>query len=292
MTQPPQPLFEMSLLARRRDRAMRLGFAEGAHFLHLLAGDVVAERLGDVTRHFERAAVIGAADGAFLSRVGQEAVSYEPSALMARAAGGRVDACDVLPLAEGAHDLILSNLLLHWQNDPVGHLIQARRALAPDGLLIASAFAGQTLHELRAALAEAEVEVTGGLSPRVAPMAEIRDLGGLLQRAGLAMPVADIERQVVTYPSALHLMRDLRAMGETSILAARPRKPLRRDVLMRACEIYARHFPAEGGVRATFEIVFLTGWAPGPNQPVALRPGSARTRLAEALNTVEHDPEA
>jgi hypothetical protein len=154
--------------------------------------------------------------------------------------------------------------------------------------MLAALFGGQTLNELRSSLAEAEVECEGGLSPRVAPMAEIRDLGGLLQRAGFAMPVADSERLVVTYATPLHLMRELRAMGETNILTGRRRRPMRRATLMRACEIYARHFgAADGRVRATFEIVFLTGWAPGPGQPKPLRPGSATTRLANALGTEE-----
>ncbi len=154
--------------------------------------------------------------------------------------------------------------------------------------MLAALFGGQTLNELRTSLAEAEVECEGGLSPRVAPMAEIRDLGGLLQRAGFAMPVADSERLVVTYATPMHLMRELRAMGETNILTARRRQPMRRATLMRACAIYAEHFGApDGRVRATFEIVFLTGWAPGPDQPKALRPGSATARLADALGAEE-----
>jgi len=207
---------------------------------------------------------------------------------MAAAAGAEVLTGETLPLTEGAFDLVVSTLLLHVANDPVGQLIQMRRALKPDGLMLAALFGGQTLSELRASLAEAEVECEGGLSPRVAPMAEIRDLGGLLQRAGFAMPVADSERLTVTYATPLHLMRELRAMGETNILTARRRQPMRRKTLMRACEIYAEHFGApDGRVRATFEIVFLTGWAPGPAQPKALRPGSATVRLADALGAEE-----
>jgi SAM-dependent methyltransferase len=207
---------------------------------------------------------------------------------MAAAAGGSVLSGETLPLEAGSQDLIVSTLLLHLANDPVGQLIQMRQALTPDGLMLAALFGGQTLNELRSSLAEAEVECEGGLSPRVAPMAEIRDLGGLLQRTGFALPVADSERLVVTYATPLHLMRELRAMGETNILAARRRRPMRRATLMRACEIYAEHFGApDGRVRATFEIVFLTGWAPGPGQPKALRPGSATARLADALGTRE-----
>ena len=156
------------------------------------------------------------------------------------------------------------------------------------GCSSAALFGGETLAELRAALTEAEVAVTGGLSPRVAPMGELRDLGGLLQRGGLALPVADSRRFDVTYASALHLMRDLRAMGETNVLRARLRVPTRRAVMLRAAEIYAARYPAPGGrVRATFEVVFLTGWAPGPDQPRPLRPGTARARLADALGVPE-----
>jgi SAM-dependent methyltransferase len=195
---------------------------------------------------------------------------------------------ETLDLAPGAHDLVIHALCLHWANDPVGQLVQCRRALRPDGFLLATLFGGETLADLRRALAEAEARLAGGLSPRVAPMAEIRDLGALLQRAGFAMPVADAERLTVTYATPLHLMRELRAMGETNILSARRRQPLRRATLTRACEIYASHFAtAEGRVRATFEIVFLTGWAPAPDQPQPLRPGSANARLADALGVPE-----
>ena len=178
---------------------------------------------------------------------------------------------------------------LHWSNDPVGQLIQMRRALRPDGLMIAAMFGGQTLAELRDVLSRAEVEITGGLSPRIAPMGEIRDLGGLLQRDGLTMPVADSERLPVTYTDAVALMHDLRAMGETNILADRRRVGLSKAFLQRILDLYASDYPAEDGrIRATFEIVFLTGWAPSPDQPKALRPGSAKKRLADALAVPEH----
>jgi len=194
----------------------------------------------------------------------------------------------VLALEPGAHDLVVHALCLHWAQDPVGQLIQCRRALRPDGLFLGALFGGQTLHELRAVLAEAEAAVTGGLSPRVLPMAEIRDLGGLLQRAGFALPVADGAARRVLYRDALHLMHDLRAMGEANALAARPRHPLRRAVLTDAAQRYAVAFGAEEGrVSATFETIFLTGWAPDDSQQKPLRPGSATTRLADALNTPE-----
>ena len=295
MSEPQQDLFDFAALARRRDRAMSLGFARGADggadFLHREVTGLLAERLAEVTRAFPQIALIGTGAGvvaAALRPDGAGLTQLDPSPAMAAAAGAEVLTGETLPLAEGAFDLVVSTLLLHVANDPVGQLIQMRRALKPDGLMLAALFGGQTLSELRASLAEAEVECEGGLSPRVAPMAEIRDLGGLLQRAGFAMPVADSERLTVTYATPLHLMRELRAMGETNILTARRRQSMRRKTLMRACEIYAEHFGApDGRVRATFEIVFLTGWAPGPDQPKALRPGSATVRLADALGAEE-----
>jgi SAM-dependent methyltransferase len=291
MNERQQTLFEFAALAGRRDRAMRLGFAGGADFLHREVAGLMADRLAEVTRDLPRAALIGTGAGvvaAALRPDGAGLTQLDPSPAMAAEAGAQVLAGDTLPLAEGAFDLVVSTLLLHLANDPVGQLIQMRRALKPDGLMLAALFGGQTLNELRSALAEAEAECEGGLSPRVAPMAEIRELGGLLQRAGFAMPVADTERLVVTYATPLHLMRELRAMGETNILTARRRQPMRRATLMRACELYAQHFGApDGRVRATFEIVFLTGWSPGPDQPKALRPGSAASRLADALDARE-----
>ncbi|PIL21790.1 hypothetical protein P775_02120 [Puniceibacterium antarcticum] len=195
---------------------------------------------------------------------------------------------DVLDLREGAHDLVIHCLGLHWANDPVGQLIQCRRALRPDGLSLTLAFGGQTLNELRSVLGQAEIDITGGLSPRVAPMGEIRDLGALLQRAGLALPVADSMPLTVSYGSALTLMRDLRAMGETNALTDRLRKPTRRAVLLRAAELYADTYgDADGRIPATFEIIALTGWAPDAGQQQPLRPGSAAARLADALGTRE-----
>lgn len=195
---------------------------------------------------------------------------------------------EMLALTPGAQDLVINALTLHWANDPVGQLVQCRRALRPDGLFIGMMFGGQTLHELRACLAEAEAEVTGGLSPRVLPMAEIRDLGALLQRAGFALPVADAFTKTVRYRDALHLMRDLRAMGEGNALQARLRRPTGRRVLLRAAHIYHERFGgADGRIPATFEVICLTGWAPHDSQQKPLRPGSAAFRLAEALHAAE-----
>lgn len=195
---------------------------------------------------------------------------------------------EVLDLAESDHDLVIHAMVLHWANDPVGQLIQCRRALRPDGLLLVVCLGGQTLHELRAALGQAEVEVTGGLSPRVAPMGEIRDLGALLQRAGLALPVADSAILTTSYETPLHLMRDLRAMAETNVLANRIRTFTKRAVLLRGTQIYAESFTgSDSRITATFELITLTGWAPDASQPQPLRPGSAAQRLADALKTVE-----
>jgi SAM-dependent methyltransferase len=190
-------------------------------------------------------------------------------------------------LGEEAHDLVIHAMGLHWANDPVGQLVQCRRALRPDGLLIALMFGGQTLSELRAALAQAESQVTGGLSPRVLPMGEIRDLGGLLQRAGLALPVADSITQTALYRDMFHLMRDLRGFGEASALAARPRHFTRPAILHRAGEIYRESYARPDGlIPATFEVICLTGWAPHADQQKPLRPGSATARLEDALNGV------
>ena len=192
---------------------------------------------------------------------------------------------EVLALQPGVHDLVIHALSLHWANDPVGQLVQCRHALRPDGLLIAVLFGGQTLHELRAALAEAEARVTGGLSPRVAPMGEIRDLGSLLQRAGLALPVADAMPLTVSYAGLTALMHDLRAMGEANALAARLRRPTRAGVFAKAETIYRTAFGTPAGrIPATFDIVTLTGWAPAPDQQKPLRPGSATHRLADVLH--------
>ncbi|MFO1141460.1 MAG: methyltransferase domain-containing protein [Amaricoccus sp.] len=274
MTNAPD-LFDADLLARRRARARRIG---GADFLHAAVADEVSERLGEINRTFRAPAVVGPR-AALWAEILAEGGLPAPLAV----ADG-----EVLALGEAAHDLVVHGLALHWVNDPVGQLVQARRALVPDGLFIAALFGGETLGELRAALAEAEVATLGGLSPRVAPMGEIRDLGGLLQRAGFALPVADSRRFDVSYPDAVALMRDLRAMGETNVMRDRLRRPLRREMLARAAAVYAERFGLpDGRVRASFDVVFLTGWAPAAGQPRPLRPGSATSRLADALGTVE-----
>lgn len=272
---PPMPsppvLFDADLLARRRARAAHMP----EDFLRLAVAEEISERLKEVNRTFRAPAIVGPR-GALWA----EALGFPGARLVADT--------DALDLEPGAHDLVVHALALHWANDPVGQIAQARRALCPDGLFLGVLFAGETLRELREALALAEIELLGGLSPRVAPMGEIRDLGGLLQRAGLALPVADGLRFDVTYPDPFRLMRDLRAMGETSVLVDRLRRPTPRAVFARASALYAERFALpDGRLPATFEVVVLTGWAPAPDQQKPLRPGSARTRLADALGVPE-----
>ncbi|WP_407668426.1 methyltransferase domain-containing protein [Nioella nitratireducens] len=272
MTRPV--LVDQQALARHRARA-RL---DRAGFLHDEARFELQERLLDVNRSFTDPAVITPFPDLWRD--------FLPKARLVRDA-------EVLDLAPGAHDLVCHVMGLHWAEDPVGQLVQCRRALRPDGLLMVVMLGGETLSELRAVLAQAETEVMGGLSPRVAPMGEIRDLGGLLGRAGLSLPVADRLPRRVTYQTMFHLLRDLRAMGETNALAARHRAPPPRALFARAAQIYAENYPAEDGrIAASFELVFLTGWSPHESQQKPLRPGSAAARLAEALNTTEFDDTA
>jgi SAM-dependent methyltransferase len=195
---------------------------------------------------------------------------------------------EALPFRDGALDLVVSALALQFVNDLPGTLIQTRRALRPDGLLLAALIGGDTLTELRQAFAAAESEIEDGISPRIAPFADVRDMGALLQRAGFALPVTDVDRVVVRYASPLALMHDLRRMGATNPLVERSRRPLRRATLRRMLEVYAERFSdADGRIRATFEIVWLSGWAPHESQQKPLAPGSARQRLADALGVEE-----
>ncbi|WP_371055851.1 class I SAM-dependent methyltransferase [Rhodosalinus sp. K401] len=260
---------DRAALSRNRARARK----RPVTFLHEAARADLEDRLAMVNREFTAPAVI----------------SPMPDLWQGIAPGARhVAPAETLELAEGAHDLVIHAMDLHWADDPVGQLVQCRRALRPDGFFLAVLAGGQTLHELRAALGQAETEATGGLSPRVVPMGEIRDLGALLQRAGFALPVADSFALKASYPSALHLMRELRAMGEGNALDARLRRPTGRKVILRAAELYSEAFgTSEGRVTATFELVVLTGWAPAADQPRPLRPGSANARLADALGTTE-----
>lgn len=261
-------LFDRTALALHRARARA-----DALFLHHAAIDEVQDRLSMVNKTFMAPAIISP-----FPQVWDDLLS-----------DAQIVADDeVLTLTPGAHDLVIHAMALHWANDPVGQLIQCLRALRPDGLLLAVCLGGDTLTELRAALGQAEIEISGGLSPRVAPMGELRDLGGLLQRAGLALPVADAVPLTAEYRDIWHLMHDLRAMGETNTLSARLRHATRRAVFERAQQVYADHFTTPSGrLRATFELICLTGWSPDDSQPKPLRPGSAQTRLADALRTAE-----
>ncbi len=272
MQNPPQ-LFDTNALTLHRARAARSHNA--AWFLHKLAADCVHERLQDINRTFIKPAFVGWAPDIWQKALGSISVI--------------VPDAELIDLKKTNHDLIINGLTLHCANDPIGQLVQMRRALQPDGLMIAAMFGGQTLNELRTAFAEAEARIEGGISPRVAPMGEIRDLGALLQRAGFALPVADSITVNVEYETLTHLMKDLRNMGETNALFARHRI-LKRETLAMAADVYSSNYTkASGRIAATFEIVFLTGWAPSDDQQKPLRPGSAQQKLADALGVTEHD---
>jgi SAM-dependent methyltransferase len=288
-------LFDRKLLRRRRSRAARRG--DAPDFLLRRAGEDMAERLMGIQRPFAKVLVAGAHAASLAGILAPALTGDAPGIVMDSGeafpgAAGRWAAVaadeEALPFRDGAFDLIVSALSLHLVNDLPGALIQIRRALTPDGLFLASVLGGATLAELRQAFTEAEAELEGGVSPRVAPMADIRDLGGLLQRAGFALPVTDADPVTVTYATPLALMQDLRAMGAANVMTARRKTPLRRATLLRAAEIYAERFPAAGGrVRATFEIIHLSGWSPHESQQKPLKPGSAVARLADALGARE-----
>ena len=266
-------LIDRPALDRRRARAQRHGLDL---FLHQQVVDEVQERLIEVNRSFTAPAIVAGFKSPWQDLGG------------ALADATLVEDADLLALEPQAHDLVIHSLCLHAANDPVGQIIQCRRALKPDGLFIAVLLGGNTLHELRAALAEAETRLTGGLSPRVVPMGDIRDLGALLQRAGLALPVADSHVQTLLYSDLSRLYADLRAMGETNALTQRHRRFASRALFEQTARIYAQSFGRDTGqLPATVETVYLTGWAPDATQQQPLRPGSAATRLADALNTDE-----
>ena len=286
-------IFEPRLVRAHRSRAAA---CLGEHdFLFREVAERLADRLSDVKRTFPLALDLGCHGGEFGQIVGarggiETLIQCDPAPAMAGRAGGLALAAepDALPFSEGKFDLIVSNMSLHWVNDLPGALIQIRRALKPDGLFLASLAGGGTLGEMRGALLEAETEMAGGASPRVSPFVDLRDAGALLQRAGFALPVADGDLIPVRYENALKLMADLRGMGEANALAAMPRHFTRRAVILRAAEIYReRHEGPDGRVPASFQIVYLTGWAPDPSQQKPLKPGGAAARLADALGTTE-----
>ncbi len=288
---PPQ-IFDRALGHRRLDRAWaRAGAEPGADFLLRRAADDLIDRVGVVKRRFALAADLGAAGphgAAALAASGQvDGVVRLAPTYASLGAGdflGVVADVERLPLADGRFDLAVSLLALQTVNDLPGALIQMRRVLAPDGLAVVALIGGDTLTELRQSLTLAESEVLGGAAPRVAPFVELRALGALAQRAGLALPVVDLDRVTVRYPDIIALMRDLRAFGAANALADRSRKPLRRDVVARAAAAYADAFAdPDGRLRATFDILWLSAWAPHESQPKPLKPGSATARLADAL---------
>jgi SAM-dependent methyltransferase len=281
-------IFDRQMLRVRQRRARQLKPA--TFLLDRVAADL-AERLSTVLRRFDVAVDLGTPSSA-VRRVlaANENIGTVIAAGLDGDDGGLRVAADeeALPFAEGSLDLVVSALTLQFVNDLPGALIQIRRALKADGLLLAALIGGDSLSELRAAFAAAESEVEGGVSPRVAPFADSRELGALLQRVGFALPVIDSERLVVRYDSALGLMHDLRRMGATNILHERRRQLLKRAMLARMTEIYGERFSdPDGRIRATFEIIWLSGWAPHESQQKPLRPGSAVQRLADALGTME-----
>ena len=283
------PLFDPALIRRRIARAREAGYAG---FLVERVADDLEDRLAAVTRSFSLGLDLGTPVPTLTERLRASGrvgrmIRLSPTA---EPGGSVVGDPELLPFGAGAgFDLAVSALSLQHVNDLPGALLQLRRALKPDGLLLAGLLGGATLTELRQAFLQAESETEGGASPRVAPFAELRDLGGLLQRAGFALPVVDAETITVRYGDPFSLMRDLRAMGLTNALHDRRRMPLRRATQMRATAIYAERFSdPDGRLRATFEILWLSGWAPHESQQKPLRPGSAKTRLADALGAAEH----
>ena len=270
-------LFDRALLRARRSRALRTG---SATFLLDRVAEDLAERLHAVLREFKTAADIGTVGDqvrdAVAGRVGKIARIELPDR-----------ESEPIPLAPESLELAVSALAFQFVNDLPGVLAQIRRALKPDGLLLAAMIGGDTLTELRQSFAAAEAELEGGASPRVAPFADLRDVGALLQRAGFALPVTDVDRLVVRYDDAFALMQDLRRMGATNVLVERRRTPTRRATLLRMAQIYGERFAdSDGRIRATFDVIWLSGWAPHESQQKPLQPGSAKASLAEAVKKV------
>ncbi len=273
-------LFDRALLRRRQDRALRGG---PATFLLERVAEDMGERLHAVLREFKNAADIGTPGdqvrSVLIGRVGQFARIDLPET-----------ESEPLPLLPEQLDLAISGLAFQFVNDLPGVLAQIRRALRADGLLLAAMIGGDTLTELRQSFAAAEAELEGGVSPRVAPSADLRDVGSLLQRAGFALPVTDVDRIVVRYDSAFALMADLRRMGATNILVERRRAPTRRATMLRMAQIYRDRFAdADGRIRATFDVIWLSGWAPHESQQKPLQPGSAKASLADAVRGTKRE---
>jgi SAM-dependent methyltransferase len=275
-------IFDRRAYTMHRARAARRGCAS---FLGADVGENLGERLSAVRRRFRHGLDLGSRPAIFrflephADRWTRASLAVEE---IASSANSVVADEETLPFAENCFDLVVSALSLHAVNDLPGALVQIRRALAPDGLFLAALFGGSTLVELRSAFASGESDVVGGASPRIAPFADVRDLGSLLQRAGFALPVADVERTTVRYGKFATLAADLRALGESNALMERSRLPMRRDVLAASLKHYAAR-KAGGELHASFDVIYLTGWAPHESQPKPLKPGSARVRLADAL---------
>ena len=295
MSHPPR-IFDSRQLLRQRERASQ--HARAHDFLLQRVADDFAERLEVVNRQFATILDLGSHHGvigrSMTGRPGAETVVSADTSqrVLDQCASPRVVVdLEALPFHDATFDLVVSGLSLQLINDLPGALVQVRRCLKPDGLFLGAMLGGSTLQELREAFVAAEAAIEGGVSPRVAPFADVRDLGSLLQRSGFALPVVDADIVTVAYPTPLHLMREIRGMGASNMLVERRRKPLRRATLMRAIEIYGeRYARADGRVTATFEILTMTGWCPHENQPKPLQPGSAKTRLADALGVREHKP--
>jgi len=296
----PMLVFDRAVVRRRRERAARTW--DGAAFLKREIATRLVDRLDDIKRRFPLALDIGCHGGevgaALVLPDGTRRGGIETLLQMDLAAGfarrarafgpALVADEELLPVAPRSIDLALSAMSLHWVNDLPGALLRIRETLKPDGLFLGALLGGETLWQLRQALAQAESDVEGGLSPRVSPFADLRDATGLLQRAGFTLPVGDAERIEVSYPDALALLRELRAMGESNAVRGRRPSVTRRETLLRALSIYQqRHGDALERVPATFEVIFLHGWAPHDSQQKPLAPGSATSRLADALGTTE-----
>jgi SAM-dependent methyltransferase len=283
-----QEIFDSELLVRRKRRALKAS-VPGASFLLDRAAEDLGERLATVERRFERATALfsmtrAAGDAVLASGKAGTVLRVEADETLLGGDAGRVGSLGRIPLEAESIDLAVSLLSLHEANDIPGALIQIRRALKPDGLFLGAMAGGGTLAELRESLLTAETELYGGASPRVAPFTDVRDAGALLQRAGFALPVADVETLTVRYDTMFGLMRDLRAMGATNALIDRSRRPGSRRLFTRAAEIYAERFSdTDGRIRATFAFIWMSGWAPHASQQKPLKPGSATVSLTEIL---------
>lgn len=266
----PPLLFDTTAIARNRARSQCMD--AGHNFLKAEIADRMQERLSEVNRTFTNRFDLGGMFAPFVPKTVAE--TYQM----------RRETNEILDIPHQSADLIISNMAMHWINDLPGLLVQIKNALRPDGLFTASLLGGQTLHELRHAFLAAESEITGGASARVIPFADVKDLGSLMQRAGFALPVTDVDTLTLTYAHPLNLMQELRGMGEANALVGRSKNFLRRSILMRACEIYQEKFGMKNGrIPATFEVMYLTGWHPHESQQKPLKPGSGKVNLADAL---------